>query len=351
MPTFSPAITRPSVARPSNLRLPTARLLLNLCAALALIVAALPGARAQAPAPAAAWPTKPVRLVMPFPAGVPPDIIGRLMADKLSAMWGQGVVVDNRPGAGGIAGMSNFVRSPADGYTLALVAASTVTLTPHLFKDPQFNVDRDITSVATVATGPMMIAVNPSVPAQTLPEFIKWAKTQPAKVNFAATLLNSVPHLTGQMLDRAAGIQMYTVPYNGSVPALTAMVAGDAQIIIDGLPTLVQYVKAGKLRAIAVTSAKRLPGFETVPAASETLPGFESIGWFAVFAPTGTPQAVIDKVNADINKVIQMPDIVSRFADLGMYPRNGNVKSAADFLASERALWKKVVTDGNIQPQ
>ena len=303
------------------------------------------------PASAQAWPSRTVRLVLPFPAGVPPDIIGRLIADKLTAIWGQAVVVDNRPGAGGIAGMSGFVRTPADGYTLALVAASTVTLTPHLFKDPQFNVDRDITSVATVATGPMMIAVNPSFSAQTLPELIKLVKAQPGKVNFAATLLNSVPHLTGLMLNRAAGIELYSVPYNGSVPAVTATVAGDAQVIIDGLPTLVQHVKAGKLRAIAVTSAARLPGFESLPTAAESVPGFESIGWFAVFAPAGTPAVVIEKVNADINRVIQMPDIVSRFADLGMYARTGSVKSASDFLTSERALWKKVVQDAGIQAQ
>ena len=302
-------------------------------------------------AAAQAWPARPVRLVLPFPPGVPPDIIGRLVADKLSALWGQAVVVDNRPGAGGIAGMSGFVRTSADGYTLALVAASTVTLTPHLFKDPQFNVDRDISSVATVATGPMMIAVNPAFAAQSLPDVIKLVKAQPGKVNFAATLLNSVPHLTGLMLNRAADIELFTVPYNGSVPAVTATVAGDAQVIIDGLPTLVQHVKAGKLRAVAVTSAARLPGFESLPTAAETLPGFESVGWFAVFAPAGTPAAVVDKVNTDINRVIQMPEIVARFADLGMYSRVGSVKSASDFLTSERALWKKVVQDAGIQAQ
>ena len=316
----------------------------------------LPAVLAGAPAIAqtaaqTAWPSKPVRIVVPFPAGVPPDIIARLVADKLSQFWGQPVFVDNRPGAGGITGMANFVRSPNDGYTLAIIAASTVTLTPHLFKDPQFNVDRDLAMVAMVGTGPMMIAVNPAVPAQTLAEFIKFAKTQPGKINFAATLLNSVPHLTGLMLNRAAGIELFPVPYNGSVPAVTATVAGDAQIVIDGLPTLVQQVKTGKLRALAVTSDKRLPGFETVPTASETVPGFEALGWFAALAPAGTPTAVIEKVNADVNRAAQMPDIVSRMADLGIYPKPGTVKAANDFLQSERALWKKVVQDFKVQAQ
>ena len=297
------------------------------------------------------WPNKPVRLVLPFPAGVPPDIVARLFADKLAALWGQGVIIDNRGGAGGIAGMSGFVRSPADGYTLAFVAASTVTLTPHLFKEPQFNVDKDLAIVALAATGPMMIAVNPAVPAQSLPELVKYVKAQPGKVNFAATLLNSVPHLTGLMLNRSAGMEMFPVPYNGSVPAVTATVAGEAQVIIDGLPTLVQHFKAGKLRAIAVTSEKRLPGFESIPTVTETLPGFEPLGWFAFFAPAGTPVAIIEKVNADVNRVAQMSDIVSRLADLGMYPRPGPVRAAGDFLHSERALWKKVVQDFNVQAQ
>ena len=321
-----------------------------------LLALVLPAVLAGAPAMAqtaaqAAWPNKPVRIVLPFPAGVPPDIIARLVADKLSQIWGQAVFVDNRPGAGGITGMANFVRSPNDGYTLAIIAASTVTLTPHLFKDPQFNVDRDLAMVAMVGTGPMMIAVNPAVPAQTLAEFIKFAKTQPGKVNFAATLLNSVPHLTGLMLNRSAGIELFPVPYNGSVAAVTATVAGDAQIVIDGLPTLVQQVKTGKLRALAVTSDKRLPGFETVPTASETVPGFEALGWFAALAPAGTPAAVIEKVNADVNRAAQMPDIVSRMADLGIYPKPGTVKAANDFLQSERALWKKVVQDFKVQAQ
>ena len=300
---------------------------------------------------AQAWPARSVRIVVPYPAGVPPDIIARLVADKLAAMWGQGVIVDNRPGAGGIAGMSGFVRTPADGYTLALIAASTLTLTPQLFKDPQFNVDRDVASIAMVGASPMMIAVNPASGVNTLPEFIKLVKSQPGKVNFAVSLVNSVPHLTGLMLNRAAGIELYSVPYNGSVAAVTATVAGDALVTIDGLPSLVQQVKAGRLRALAVTSRERLPGFENLPAVVEILPGFESIGWFGMFAPAGVPAAVIDKVNADMNRVMQMPDIVSRFADLGVYPKPGSVKAMSDFLQAERVLWRKVVQDAGIVPQ
>ena len=162
-----------------------------------LVLSGLAVLSASGHAVAQAWPAKSVRVVAPYPAGVPPDIIARLFADKLAAMWGQGVFVENRPGAGGIPGMVNLVRSPADGYAIGFIAASTVTLTPHLFKDPQFNVDREVSIAALVGTSPMMITVNPAVPAQTLPDFIRYAKGQHGKINFAATLLNSLPHLTG----------------------------------------------------------------------------------------------------------------------------------------------------------
>ena len=313
------------------------------------LASALPLPLAQAQPQA--WPARQVRMVSPYPAGVPPDIVARLVADKLTGLWGQAVFVDNRPGAGGIAGMSGFVRSPADGYTLALVAASTITVTPHLFKDPQFNPDRDLSVAAFVGTGPMMVAVSPGLPASSLPELIKLTKSRPGKINFAATLLNSVPHLTGLMLDRAAGMEMYTVPYNGSVPAMTATVGGEAQVIIDGLTTLAQYVKAGKLRAIAVTSEQRLPGYEQIPTVAETLPGFESVGWFAVFAPSGTPAAIVQKINTDVNRVMQMPDIAARMMELGVYPRPGTVNATDTFVQADRARWKKVLQATGVQPQ
>jgi tripartite-type tricarboxylate transporter receptor subunit TctC len=302
-------------------------------------------------AAAQSWPAKPVRILVPFPAGSAPDIIARLTTDKLSATMGRALVVENRPGAGGIAGMATLVRSAPDGYTFAIVAASTVTLTPYLFKDPQFNVEKDLAPVAMIGTSPMMIAVNPSLRVQTLPDLIKLVKSQPGKVNFASPILNSVPHLTADMLNRAAGIQLYTVPYNGSVAAATATMTGEAAVSIDGLPPLVPHLKAGKLRAIAVTSPERLPGYENIPAAAETLPGFESIGWFGVFAPAGVPADIAERVNRDVSTVIQMPDVVARFADLGVYPKPGSRKAFEEFFQAQRSLWKKVVQDVGLQPQ
>lgn len=300
---------------------------------------------------AQAFPTKPVRMIVPFPAGSAPDVIARLMGERLGATWSQAVVIDNRPGAGGIPGMSALVRASNDGYTLGFVPASVLTLTPELHKNPQFNADTELVPVAAVGISPMMVVVNQSSDIKTLADLAKASKAQRGKINFAVAQTNSLPHLTGEMLGRAMGAPMYAVPYSGSAAAMTALLSNEAAVTVDGLPALTRYVKAGKFRALAVTSKERLPGFESVPAAGETIKGFESIGWFSVYAPAGTPAAIVEQINRDINKVIQAPDLVARFADLGVYPKPGTPRALGDFVAEQRAVWKKVVTDLKLQPQ
>jgi tripartite-type tricarboxylate transporter receptor subunit TctC len=320
-------------------------------AAAALLAAAVAGSIAAPAAFAQAWPAKPVRVIVSFPGGTAPDIIGRVIGDKLGQAWNQPLVFENRPGAGGITAMSAFVRSPADGYTLGLIAASTVTITPHLFKDPQFDPDKDFVIAATAGISPMMFAVHPASGINTMAELIARAKAAPGKVNFASPGLFTVPHLAGEMVNRQAGVQLYSVPYNGSVQSTTAAVTGDATLVIDGIPPLAAQIRAGKLRPIAVASKAKLPGWENVPATSDTLPGFEPIGWFAVLAPTGTPQAIVERVNRDVNAAMKMPDVVARMAELGVYPNPGSVKDAQDFLAKERVLWKKVIDEVGVKPQ
>ena len=297
------------------------------------------------------WPNKPVRLIVPFPAGAAPDVVARLVGDRLASAWGQAVVVDNRPGAGGIPGMSALVRSGNDGYTLGFVPAAVATLTPHLYKNPQFNIDTDVVPVANVGISPMMVVVSSASNIASLAELVTQAKAQPGKLNFSAAQTNSVPHLTGEMLGRAAGMSLATIPYSGSPAAITALLAGDAIMTVDGLPALTQHVKGGKLRALAVTSRERLPGFENVPTVAETFPGFESLGWFMIFAPAGVPASVVEQVNRDVNKVLAQPDLIARFAEFGVYPKPGTPKAASDFLQEQRAVWKKVVTDMGLQPQ
>ncbi|HTY69770.1 MAG TPA: tripartite tricarboxylate transporter substrate binding protein [Alphaproteobacteria bacterium] len=297
------------------------------------------------------WPSRPVKIIVPAPTGVAPDIIARLVAERISTPLGQQFIVENYAGAGGIPGMSRLVRSAPDGYTFALVAASTVTLTPYLFKNPQFDVDRDLMPVAAIGTSPMMIAVGANSGITTLAELIARAKAQPGALNFGYPLKNSVPDLTGAMLNRAAGIEITPVVYNGSVAEVAAALSGEATGTIDGLPPLVGQVKAGTLRALAVTSRQRLPGYEQVPTVAETFPDFESIGWFATFAPAGTPPEVVGRLNAAINAAIRMPDIIERFAVLGVYPNPGTPEQLAAFVATQRRQWKAVIDAVGLEPQ
>lgn len=314
--------------------------------AAALGLMANPGVQAQQ-----AWPNKPVRMVVPYAAGAVPDVIARLVGDRLATIWGQAVIIDNKPGAGGIPGMTALARSPNDGYTLGMLPAAVLTLTPYLYKNPQFNIDADYTPIAAVATGPMMVVVSSNSDIHTLADLVRSAKAQPGKLNFAAMQTNSVPHLTGEMLSRTTGMKLTTVPYASSPATTTALLSGEANVTIDGLPALTQYVKAGKFRALAVTSANRLPGFENVPTVAETFKGFEALGWFALFAPAGLAPDVVEKINRDVNRVVQAPDLVARFADFGIYPKAGSPKALTEFVNVQRTTWKKVVTDLDLKPQ
>lgn len=318
---------------------------------LAAGLALLAGTMALAEAPSPAWPSKPVRLIVPFPAGTSPDVIARLLAERLTAQWAQTVVVDNKPGAGGIVGMAALVQSPADGYTLGFLGSAIATLTPHLFKNPKFNLDTQVVPVGAVAMSPMMIVVPQSSPITTLSELFSAAKSQPGKLNFASGQTNALPHLTGQMLARGAGTQFNDVPYGNTAMAVAALLSGDAAMTIEGLPALTPHVKAGKLRALAVTSPQRLPGFEDVPTAAETVRGFEAMGWFAIVAPAGSPAGVVEQVNRDLNQVLQQAALMARLTELGVYPKPGSTKAFDEFYQAQRIVWKTVVHDLGLQPQ
>ena len=302
-------------------------------------------------AEAQTWPAKPVHIIVPAPAGTAPDIITRLVANKLTPLWGSQVVVENRPGAGGIPGMTAIARAAPDGYTLGLVMATVLTLTPHLYKDPQFNVDTQFAPVAMVGTSPMLLVVNPGLGVNSVADLAALAKQRPDSLNFAPPLLNSVPHLAGEMLSTAADIKLHLVPYSGSVAAATATMTGESQVMIDGIPALAPYVKDGKLKALAVTSKQRLPGYEDLPTLDESFPGLEAIGWFSVLAVAGTPADIVNRVNRDVNTVIADPEIVARFADLGVYPSPNSMQDAAAFIAVERKRWAATIRDAGIQPQ
>jgi tripartite-type tricarboxylate transporter receptor subunit TctC len=313
-------------------------------ATLSLLALAGTGAMAQS------WPTKPVRMIVPAGAGAAPDVIARILGERLAAAWGQGVVVENKPGAGGIPGMSALAKSAPDGYTIGFVPAAMGTITPLVFKNPQFNPDTELSSVATVGISPLMLAVPASSNIQSVADLARHAKANPGKVNFAAPQLNSLPHLAGEMVSKAGAMGLFTVPFRAPPEAVTAVIAGDAMLTIDGVPGLLQHVKSGRLRAIGVTSGKRLPGID-VPAVAETYPGYEAIGWFQIIVPAGTPQAVIDRINADVNRITASPEVSTRLNEMGVYPRQDSVSGARDFFDEQQRAMKRLVADLGIQAQ
>lgn len=299
---------------------------------------------------AQSWPARPVKLIVPAGAGAAPDVIARLLADRLSQAWGQGVVVENRPGAGGIPGMSALARSANDGYTIGFVPAAMGTITPLVYKNPQFNPDTDLTSVATIGISPLVLVANASSGINTLQDLARHARANPGKANFAAPQPNSLPHLAGEMLNKAGSMGMITVPYPAPPAALVGLMSGDVVMTTDGIPGLIGQIKAGKLKALAVTSTQRLPGLD-IPTVAETYPGYEAIGWFQIILPAGTPAAVIDKVNADVNRIIMSPEMSARLNDMGVYPRADTPAAAREFFASQQRAMKKLVADLGIQPQ
>ena len=315
-------------------------------AALAAGLAALPTAAiAQA-----AWPQRPVRLIVPLGAGTAPDVIARLLAERLGAAWGHSVFVDNKPGAGGIPGMSALARSANDGYTIGFVPAAMATITPLVYKQPQFNPDTDMHPVATVGISPLVVVTNANNGIANLADLTKQAKALAGKGNLAAPQMNSLPHLAIELVNKRADMKLLTVPYPASPAAITAVIAGEAIVTADGVPGVLQHLKSGRLKALAVTSAQRVPGLDAPPVA-DTLPGYDVVGWFQVFVPTGTPAAIADRIHADVARISQQPDYVARLADLGIYPRPHTQADAREFFAAQQRLMKGLVADLGVQAQ
>jgi tripartite-type tricarboxylate transporter receptor subunit TctC len=321
------------------------RQFLSLAAGAAALPALSRLARAQA-----TYPTRPVRLIVPFPAGGVGDILARLMGQWLSERLGQQFIVENRPGAGSNVGTEAVVRAPPDGYTLLLVGTPNA-INATLYEKLNFNFINDIAPVASIFRGPLVVEVNPSFPAKTLSEFIAYAKVNPGRINMASAGNGSATHVSGELLKMMAGIDMVHVPYRGGAPALTDLLGGQVQIMVDNMPGSIEYIRAGKLRPLAVTTATRSAALPDIPTVSDFVPGYEASGWQGIGAPKNTPAEVIDKLNKEINAGLADPKLKARFIDLGGMVLSLSPAEFGKLFADETEKWGKVVRAANIKPE
>ena len=292
------------------------------------------------------YPSKPVRLVVPFPAGGTTDILARAAAQKLSEAWGQQVIVDNRPGAAGNIGSELVAKAAPDGYTLLMGTVGTHAINASLYAKMPYDHVKDFAPVILVAGVPNVLVVNPAVPANSVAELIAYGKANPNKLNFASSGSGTSIHLSGELFKVLTGVQMTHVPYKGSAPALTDLLGGQVQLMFDNLPSSLAFIKAGKLRALAVTSTTRAPALPDVPTIAESgVPGFEASSWFGILAPAGTPHDVIAKINADVARWLASPDAKEKLAAQGANIAAGSPEDFAKHIQAETAKWARVVKE------
>jgi tripartite-type tricarboxylate transporter receptor subunit TctC len=294
------------------------------------------------------YPTRPVRIVVGFPPGGGADITARLIGQWLSERLGQPFIIENRPGAGSNIATEAVVRAPADGYTLLLVGAfNAVNAT--LYDKLNFNFIRDVAPVATMYYAPNVMAVHPSFPAKTILEFIAYSKSNPGKVNMGSGTTGATMHMSGELFKIMAGIDMVPVPYRGAGPALTDLLAGQVQVSFPTMPASIEHIRTGKLRALAVTTAKRSDALPDIPTVGEFLPGYETSNWYGVGIPKNTPAEIIDKLNKEINTGLADPKMKARLADFGGTPLVGSPADFGKLIADETEKWGKVIRAANIK--
>jgi tripartite-type tricarboxylate transporter receptor subunit TctC len=288
-----------------------------------------------------------VHIIVGYPPGGSTDIVARLIGNWLSQRLGQQFIVENRAGAGNNIGTEQVTKASPDGYTMLLVNPAN-TINASLYKHLNFNFLRDIDPVGNVIQVPNVMEVNPSVPAKTVPEFIAYVKANPDKVNVASSGNGTSIHLSGELFKMMTGIKMTHVPYKGSAPMLTDLLAGQVQVTFDNLPSSIGHIKAGKLRALAVTTAKRSPELPDVPTVAESVPGYEASAFFGFGVPHGTPKEIVDKLNHEINEALKDPGMLKKLGDLGGIPAPGTPDDFKTFLTAETAKWEKVVHAANL---
>jgi tripartite-type tricarboxylate transporter receptor subunit TctC len=310
----------------------------------AVACAALASALAPASARAQAYPSKPIRFVVPYPAGGPVDIVARLLAQKVAESGGQPVIVDNTPGAGGNIGADLVAKAPADGYTILMGAVATHAINPALYPGIPFDAERDFIPIVQVASTPNVLVVHPSIPAANVREFIAYAKAHPGKLNFGSGSTGSAGHLAGELFKSMAGVDMVHVPYKGAAPAMQDLVAGQVQAMFDNLASALTQVRAGTVKALAVTTAARTALAPELPTIAESgLAGFDITTWFGVFAPAGTPPAAVERLHREFARALASADVRERMLALGAEPVGGSAAQFAAYIRAEAAKYARLV--------
>lgn len=292
---------------------------------------------------AQAWPSKPLKIVVPFSAGGSTDTVARILSDKLSPLLGQPVIVDNKAGAGGQIGSQYVARSAPDGYTMLMGTSSTLAIAPYVYRHLPYDPNKDLMPVALLGTADIIVVVNPKVPVRSIRELIAYAKAHPGKLTFASGGNGSISHLLGEWFKSMAGIQMLHVPYKGDAQMVNDLLGGQVNLAFGTAVAFLPHVKSGKLVALAVTNPKRSTTEKELPTVSEAgVPGYEAVQWFGVAVPRGTPKEIVDRLNGDIRKILEEPDVKAKFAQLGFDVAGGTPDEFAAFLESENAKWKRI---------
>jgi len=314
-----------------------------------LLAAAL--CAATMPAHSQGYPVRPVKIVVPFPAGGPTDVLTRVLADKMGAQLGQPVVVENKPGAGGSIGADFVAKSTPDGYTLVMATASTHSIGPYLGKLP-YDPVKDFTPIVWVGNATNVLVVSNNVPASSVKELIDLARKDPGRLNYATSGIGTISHLTSELFASMAGVKLTHVPYKGTQQSIPDLMSGQVAILFDNIMTAMPNVKAGKVKALGISSPKRSALVPELPTVAEAgLPGFQSLVWFGLLGPAGTPKAVVDRVNAELNKALLLPEIQARFVQVGFEPAGGTSADFARTMERDAAKWSKVIKDAGVKPE
>lgn len=303
-------------------------------------------------AQAQTYPDRPIRLIAPFPAGGLVDVLARAVGDEISKTLGQPVIVENRPGAGGNIGAEAVAKSAPDGYTLLMTSAGILTANQFLYAKMPFDPDKDFVAVSNVADMPMMVVVNPKVPANTLQEFVALARANPGKLNFGSPGIGTTGHLGLAMFMHAANIKLTHIPYKGAAPAITDLIAGQIDGVVDNPPTVLPHIQAGKLRPLAVAAKQRMPLLPNLPTAEEAgVANFEASSWFGVAAPAGTPPAIVARLQKDIAAALSKPVLRERFAKSGARLIGNTPDEFAQQIRNDRKMWGEIIAAAGIKPQ